>query len=104
MDVERAHGGRTLHEIRENLSDLCVMLPLIALRVLFCLPEAQRQDSIRLHVRSENRHVEETGLLAKDWQDLFVDRICDFGGLLGLGADFNYSCKLWKFSFRRLRI
>ena len=89
MDVERAHGRRTLYEIRKNLSDLCVMLPLIALRVLFFLPEAQRHDSIRLHVRREDRLVEGTGLLAEDWQDLFVDPICDFVGLSRLGADFN---------------
>src|ERR1700719_4953337 len=88
----------------EDLSDLCELLPLIALSVLFCLPEAQRHDSIRLGLRSEDGLVDETGLLAEDRQDLFVDRICEFVGLSGVCADFNYSCEHGKFSFRRLRI
>ena len=50
VDVERPHGGRTLYVTRENLSNLCELLPLIAVRVLFRLPEAQRHDSIRLRL------------------------------------------------------
>ena len=61
VDVEGPNNGGSIEEVREHLVDLGVLLPVEAFGILFGIPEAERQNTIRFGVRCQDSGVHESG-------------------------------------------
>ena len=48
VDVEGPNNGGSIEEVREHLVDLGVLLPVVAFGILFGIPEAERQNTLRI--------------------------------------------------------
>ena len=78
LDVERPDCGFGLDQVLQHLVDLGVLLLVVALRVLFAVPEAQSQNPIRFRVRHQNGLVHEAGLFFQDGDDFVLDHAAEF--------------------------
>jgi len=75
VDVEGPNNGGSLKEVRKHLVDLGGSLPVVAFGILWFIPEAERQKTIRFHVRSQDRLVDESSLFLHNRQDLVIELI-----------------------------
>ena len=73
VDAEGPNNGVSVEEGREHLADLGVLLPVVAFGILFGIPEAERQDTIRLGVRRQDSLIHESGLFLQYRQDLVIN-------------------------------
>src|SRR6266478_7971861 len=86
LDVEGANNGSSIEEVRKHLVDLGVLLPVVAFGILFGVPEAERQDTIRFGVRRQDSLVHESGLFLQNRQDLVINGSAELTRLFRLGA------------------
>ncbi len=54
VDVEGPNNGGSIEEVREHLVDLGVLLPVVAFGILFGIPEAERQNTLRIWEKKED--------------------------------------------------
>src|SRR5712692_12000674 len=73
VDVAGPNYGGSIEEVREHLVDLGVLLPMVAFGILFGIPEAERQNTIRFGVRRQDSLVHESGLFLQNRQDLVIN-------------------------------
>ena len=50
MDIECPDDGIGFQEMLQGLMDLRILLPMVSLGILFAVPEAEPEDSIRFRI------------------------------------------------------
>src|SRR5438128_12534892 len=86
VDVEDPNNVGSIEDVREHLVDLGVLLPVVAFGILFGIPEAERQNTIRFGVRRQDSLVHESGLFLQNRQDLVINGSAELTYLFRFGG------------------
>jgi len=91
VDIKGPNHRRRFKQVLYGLLYRVELFALVALGILSRVPEAERENAIRLRVGDDYGLVHESGLLIQNGQDLVIDGIAQFACFSGLAGHFNDS-------------
>lgn len=103
MDIKGSDHRCSFEQVLHRLLHRVELFALVALGILSRVPEAEREDTIRLRVLDDYGLVHESALSPQNGQNLVIDGIAKLTCFSGLAGYFHNSGKHGKRSFRLVR-